>query len=66
VEDLAMILAIIRPAKAYLQGCEWDKIKQEVWVRNAEGYQFRRCHAIAYSLAIIVNLNMLIEQLSKD
>jgi hypothetical protein len=66
VEDLAMILAIIRPAKAYLQSYGWDKIKQEVWIKNAEGYQFRRCHAIAYSLAIIVNLNMLIDELSKE
>jgi len=65
VEDLAMILAIIRPSKAHLQHSGWDKIRQEVWVKS-EGYQFRRCHAIAYALAIIVNLNLLIEQMEKD
>jgi hypothetical protein len=69
VEDLAMILAIIRPAKAYLQSYGWDKIREEVWVKHPEDkdvYAFKRCHSISYALAIIVNLNLLIEKLSKD
>jgi len=67
VEDLAMILAIIRPAKAHLQQQGWDKIRDEVWVKTGdENYQFKRSHAISYALAIIVNLNLLIEELSKD
>lgn len=65
VEDLAMILAIIRPSKAYLQQADWGQIRSEVWERvpGDETYQFKRAHAISYSLAIIVNLNLLIEQL---
>lgn len=68
VEDLAMILAIIRPAKSYLQQEEWDTIRKEVWVKvdGQESYQFKRSHAISYSLAIIVNLNLLIEKISAD
>ena len=67
VEDLAMILAIIRPAKAYLQSAGWDKIRKEVWVKaKDEGYGFKKAHGIAYSLAICVNLNLLVEQMSKD
>jgi hypothetical protein len=68
VEDLAMILAIIRPSKAHLQQCSWDEIRKDVWVKHAgdENYQFKRGHGIAYSLAIIVNLNLLIEKMSKD
>jgi DNA polymerase III alpha subunit len=68
VEDLAMILAIIRPAKAYLQQAGWEKIRSEVWVKDEgnEDYLFKRSHAISYSLAIIVNLNLLLEQMSKD
>lgn len=68
IEDLAMILAIMRPGKAYLQHRDWESVKKEVWVK-IEGdttYQFRRCHAIAYALAIIVNLNMLIEKMSRE
>lgn len=65
VEDIAMILAMIRPAKAYLQNANWDKIRVEIWDKNLDrtDYQFKRQHAISYSLAIIVNLNLLIDQL---
>ena len=68
VEDLAMILAIIRPSKAHLQHSSWDDIRKDVWVKHAgnENYQFKRAHGIAYSLAIIVNLNLLIEKMSQD
>lgn len=67
VEDLAMILAIIRPAKAYLQSHGWDKIRAEVWNKlNEDVYQFKRGHAISYALAIIVNLNLLIEKMSNE
>lgn len=68
VEDLAMILAIVRPAKAYLRNSDWEKIRNEVWIKEVgeEAYQFKRSHAISYALAIVVNLNLLIEQLSKD
>jgi DNA polymerase III alpha subunit len=68
VEDLAMILAIVRPGKAHLQGQSWDKIRKEVWIKNEgdENYQFKRCHAISYALAIIVNLNLLIEKMAND
>lgn len=68
VEDLAMILAIMRPAKAYLQQYDWDSIRKNVWIKVAgdESYQFKRSHGIAYAIAIIVNLNLLIEKLSKD
>jgi hypothetical protein len=68
VEDLAMILAIVRPAKVHLQGQSWDRIRKEVWIKNEgdENYQFKRCHAISYALAIIVNLNLLIEKMAND
>ena len=65
IEDLAMILAIIRPSKAYLQQRPWEVIRKEVWVKDGvDGYQYKKSHGISYSLAIIVNLNLLIEQLS--
>jgi len=64
VEDLAMILAIIRPSKAYLQKESWERVKDEVWVKEVNEYQFKRGHGLAYSLAIVVNLNLMIEQLS--
>lgn len=67
VDDLAMILAIIRPSKSYLRNASWEQIRDEVWVKTGDdAYQFKRSHAVSYSLAIVVNLNLLIEQLSKD
>ena len=68
VEDLAMILAIVRPAKAYLQQESWDTIRKEVWVKDSddESYFFKRSHSISYALAIIVNLNLLIEKMSEE
>lgn len=68
VEDLAMLLAIIRPAKAHLRQSSWDEIRKDVWVKveGQEDYFFKRSHSISYAIAIIVNLNLLVEQLSKD
>jgi len=68
VEDLAMILAIMRPAKAYLQQHTWESIRKNVWIKveGDENYFFKRSHSISYALAIIVNLNLLVEKLSKD
>ena len=68
VEDIAMILAMIRPAKSYLQSANWDKVRNEIWDKSLDrtDYHFKRCHSISYALAVIVNLNLLIEQLSKE
>ena len=64
VEDLAMILAIIRPSKSYLQHSGWDTIRAQAWTKSAEDtYQFSRSHGIAYGLVIVVNLNLLVEQM---
>ncbi len=67
VEDLAMILAIMRPAKAHLQREGWDKVRKEVWIKSSdkEVYDFKRSHSVAYSLAIIIHLNLLIEKMSE-
>lgn len=68
VEDIAMVLAMIRPAKAYLQKEDWETVRKEVWVKNKgeETYQFKRQHGIAYALAIIVDLNLLLEAMAKE
>lgn len=66
VEDLAMILAIIRPSKSYLQKEDWETIRKEVWLKIDDGYQFKRSHGLAYSLAVVVHLNLLVEQLSAN
>lgn len=60
LEDLAMLIAIIRPGKAYLQGKDWETIRKEVWVKPTDGtYFFKRSHSVAYSMMICVQLNLL-------
>lgn len=63
VEQLAMLLAIIRPSKRYLSNSPWKIIEKEVWVPPANGeYWFKRSHATSYAMAIVVQLNLLAEQ----
>ena len=65
IEDLAMILAIIRPAKAYLRNKDWKTIRSEVWVKDEEDqYQFKKSHSFAYATTIVVQLNTILESLS--
>ena len=60
IEQLAAVLAIIRPAKRYLLNKDWDTITQQVWTKPSDGtYFFKKSHAIAYAQAIVVQLNQL-------
>jgi hypothetical protein len=64
VEQLAAILAIIRPGKKHLIDKSWDEIMKEVWIKNTDdGYSFKRAHSYSYAFAIIVQLNMLCDNL---
>jgi hypothetical protein len=64
VMELAMILAIIRPAKRHLIGQSFDKIADTVWQKPAgDEYHFKKAHAVAFALAICVQLNLLVENL---
>lgn len=61
-EQLAQLLAIIRPAKAHLRGKSWEEIQKTVWeVSNDNRYHFKKAHAIAFSILIQVQMNLLEE-----
>lgn len=61
VEQLAMVLAMIRPAKSHLIDKKWDDIEKEIWTKPKDNsYYFKRSHAIAYAIAIVMQLNKLI------
>ena len=64
VEQLAAILAMIRPAKRYLIGKEWTTVMTEIWdyTDTDTGYAFRKSHAVAYAMAIVVQMNLICEQ----
>lgn len=65
LEQLAAVLAMIRPAKRHLVGLPWDRVLAEVWVRpEGDEYFFKKSHSFSYALAIVVQMNLLCEQIS--
>ena len=66
VEQLAATLAIIRPAKRYLANKPWSTIMKEVWIKPKDGeYYFKKAHAVAYAVGVVVHMNLLCEQLDE-
>lgn len=64
IEQLAAVLAIIRPAKRHLVGKSWNDVMSEVWIKPSNGdYYFKKAHAISYSMAVVVHMNLICEQL---
>lgn len=62
VEKLAMFIAVIRPGKKYLIDIvqstgKWESIENKIWVKEDTGYQYKKSHAIAYALSIVVAMN---------
>jgi hypothetical protein len=65
VSQLAAVLAMIRPAKRYLIGEEWTTVMSEVWTRpEGDEYYFKKAHAVAYAMAVVVQMNLICEQIS--
>jgi len=67
IQELAAVLAMIRPAKRHLIGKSWKEIMQDVWTKpeNAD-YFFKKSHATAYAVAIVVQMNLICEQVSYE
>jgi hypothetical protein len=67
IEQLAAVLAMIRPAKRYLIGKEWTTVMTEVWTKpENDDYFFKKSHATAYAVAIVVQMNLICEQISVE
>lgn len=65
VEQLAAVLAMIRPAKRHLIGKDWTTVMKEVWTKPTNGeYYFKKAHAISYAMAVVVHMNLLVEGFS--
>ena len=60
IEQLAAVLAIIRPAKRHLLYKFWKEILEDVWKKPTDGsYFFKKSHAVAYAHAIVVQMNLI-------
>jgi DNA polymerase III alpha subunit len=65
IEQLAMCLALIRPAKRHLIGKNWMEIGETIWEKPETGdYYFKKAHAVAYAAAIVVQMNLICEGVS--
>lgn len=65
IEQLAAVLAMIRPAKRYLIGKDWAEVEKDVWQKPAgDEYYFKKSHAVAYATAVVVQMNLICEGIS--
>jgi DNA polymerase III alpha subunit len=65
IEMLAAVLAVIRPAKRHLLDKSWEEILEEVWKKpTTDEYYFKKAHAVAYAVAIVVQMNLICEGIS--
>lgn len=65
IEQLAAVLAMIRPAKRYLIGKDWTTVMREVWTKpENDEYFFKKSHATAYAVAVVVQMNLICESIS--
>ena len=59
IPRLAMLLAVIRPAKRHLIGETWKTVAESVWEKPTDdSYYFKKAHGIAYSHLVVVNMNL--------
>lgn len=67
IVELAEVLAVIRPAKRHLLNESKSKISELVWQKPEDGtYYFKKAHAIAYAVSIVVQLNLFCEQVEQN
>jgi hypothetical protein len=75
VDELAMFIAMIRPGKWQCQSMNsWAEVRATIWDYGTIGHDgagnklryFKKPHAYAYSLMIVVQLNALVEFLTSS
>lgn len=67
IEQLAAVLAMIRPAKRHLIGQDWPTVMSQVWIKpTTDEYYFKKSHATAYAVAITVQMNLICEGISYE
>ena len=65
IEQLAAVLAMIRPAKRHLIGQPWDTVMSQVWTKPEDNsYYFKKAHAVSYAVAVVVHMNRICEGIS--
>lgn len=56
IQDIAMLLAMVRPGKRALIGQPWEEVQKHIWTPvEGPGYSFKKSHAMAF--AVLVGLH---------
>lgn len=63
INDLAVVLALIRPGKRQLVGRPRAYIDREIWVQTEGEYSFKKAHAVSYGALIVVQMNLLVAKM---
>jgi DNA polymerase III alpha subunit len=65
--QLAAVLAMIRPAKRHLIGMDWTTVMTTIWTKPEDDeYYFKKAHAVAYAVAVVVQMNLICEKISYE
>jgi len=62
IEELADVLAIIRPGKkqyAKLYSAQRESVRKILYAKDENGYSFKKSHAIAYAMVIVLQLHLI-------
>ena len=67
IEQMAMVLAMIRPAKKHLVGRSWAEVEKEIWTSTDDDkYAFKKAHSFSYAMVVVVQMNLFVEQALDD
>ncbi len=67
IDDMALVLALIRPAKRHLLYKSRREIEENIWIaEDNDQYFFKKSHSISYSYLIAIKMNLIVEQLNAD
>ena len=69
IDELAMLLALLRPGKKHLiPVCKekgFQEIANEIWTKTEE-YSFKKSHSISYAHVIVVQMNLICEKINYE
>jgi hypothetical protein len=71
IDDVAVLLAVIRPRKTYLIGRPWEEIKEFIWQKipkenpnnDPKKYFFKKSHGVAYALLATLHAKLIARHL---
>ena len=59
IPRMAMFLSLIRPGKRHLVGRSWQDIAGTIWDTAADGYSFKKSHAVSYAVLVTLHMNLI-------